>query len=381
MTRGTRRILLTGGGTGGHVYPALAVAARGRDGDGDRSEFLYVGTSRGLERDIVEKAGLPFRSIDAGAVRGRSIVAGSIGIARTVHGIIQARRVIGDFQPDVVLATGGFVCVPVVLAARAAGVPTVVYLPDLRPGWAVRFLSRVATAVAVSFEDVRPHIASRQVYVTGYPVRPELLRWNQIEGRRALSIPENARVVLVMGGSRGAQSINEAIRRGIRRILAQAWVIHATGVSNFSEIERQRAELPEDVRDRYRVYPYLDEELAPAMASATLVICRAGASTLGELPAVGLPGLLVPYPHAGAHQRLNAEFLAARGAVETVDDETARTGGLVDAVLALLERPDKLAKMAEAARRMARPDAADQLLRLVSDLADSRVGKSMERLA
>ncbi len=381
MTTTARRILLTGGGTGGHVYPALAVADRGCNSAGARIELLYVGTKSGLERGIVEKAGLPFTSIDAGAVRGRSLISGMAGIARTVHGIVQARRIVGAFRPDVVLATGGFVCVPVVLAARIAGVPTVVYLPDLRPGWAVRFLSRVATAVAVSFDEVRPFIASRRVYVTGYPVRPDLLRWDQTEARRVLAIPETARVVLVMGGSRGARSINEAVRQGIRRILEQAWVIHATGPTNFREVEQQRVELPEELRERYRLYPYLDDDLAPAMASATLVICRAGASTLGELPAVGLPGLLVPYPYAGAHQRLNAEFLAARGAVEIVDDEAARAGGLVDAVLALLERPDKLARMAEAARRLARPDAADQLFRLIIDLADASVRKSVEGLA
>lgn len=376
-----RRILLTGGGTGGHVYPALAAAASGRDGEDEPIDFLYVGTMDGLERGIVEKAGIRFGAIDAGAIRGRSIVSAGAGIARNLRGIVQARRIIREFQPDAVLATGGFVCVPVVLSARLANVPTVVYLPDLRPGWAVRLLSRVTTAVAISFEEVRPFIASRQVYVTGYPVRPELLRWNRSEARRSLGIPDDEPVLLVMGGSRGARTINEAVSRDLTRLLERAWLIHASGSSNYQAIEERRSALPDALRERYRLYPYLDDDLGPAMASSTLVICRAGASTLGELPAVGVPGLLIPYPHAGAHQWLNAEFLASRGAVEVVDDAAARNGGLADAVLALLDSSERLARMADAMQRLACPDAADRLWRLVIHVASTKVVKSVGGLA
>ncbi len=375
-----RRILLTGGGTGGHVYPALAAANSGRDGEIDRVEFHYVGTADGLERGIVEKAGFGFSPIDAGAVRGRSIFSAGIGIARNLRGFIQAGRIIREFRPDAVLATGGFVCVSVVLAARLAGVPTVVYLPDLRPGWAVRLLSRVATAVAISFEEVRPYIASRRVYVTGYPVRPELLRWSPPDARRSLGIPSDVQVVLVMGGSRGARTINEAVVRDLRRLLDRTWVIHSTGANNYAAVEALRSDLPGAMRERYRLYPYLDVELGPAMASSTLVVCRAGASTLCELPAVGVPGLLIPYPHAGAHQWLNAEFLAERGAVEVIDDAAARNGGLSDAVLALLDDSAKLARMTDATRRLACPDAADRLWRLVVDVAGTHGGKSVGRL-
>ena len=366
---GPLRVLLTGGGTGGHVYPALAVAASAAETG--TAEFRYVGTAGGMEADIVRAAGLPFTAVQAGAVRGRTPIGAAIGLARTVRGIAEARAVIRRFRPDVVLATGGFVCVPVVLAARLSAVPSVVYLPDLRPGWAVRLLARVAAAVAVSFEEVRPFVPGRRVVVTGYPVRPELLRWTRPRARRSLGFPEDEPVLLVMGGSRGARTINEAVTRGLERLLTAAWVIHATGTRDYPLVAAGLERLPDGLRTRYRVYPYLDSELAPCLAAASLVAARAGASTLGELPAVGAPGLLVPYPHAGAHQWLNARFLAERGAARIVEDAAARHGALVEMALALLGNRAELAAMAEAARRLARPDAAARLFQLAAEVAQS----------
>jgi len=378
---GTFRLLLTGGGTGGHVYPSLAVAASAAKAADWTVQCRYVGTADGMERAIVEQAGLPFDAVDAGAVRGRSPMVAFAGLARILRGVPQARRIIRDWRPAVVLATGGFVCVPVVLAARLAGVPTVVYLPDLRPGWAVRLLARVATAVAVSFDEVRPFIPSRQVFVTGYPVRPELTRWNRAAARHALGIPDDASVVLVMGGSRGARTINDAVARDLEPLLERAWLIHATGTQNYPSVQNRRLALPEQLRARYRLYPYLDENLAPAMAAATLVITRSGASTLGELPAVGAPGLLVPYPFAGAHQQLNADFLATRGVAEVVDDAAAQNGALGTAALVLLADSARLERMADAARRLAGPDAAAEVCRLLFLVASSGLGKSVGRLA
>jgi len=375
------RILLTGGGTGGHVYPALAVATCGTADESRSVEFRYVGTSDGLERGIVAKAGLQFETVDAGAVRGRSPSAALGGLMRSARGLAQARRIIDHFRPHAVLATGGFVCVPVVLAARSRGVPSVVYLPDLRPGWAVRFLARFASAVAVSFDEVKPHIPSRRVVVTGYPVRPELMRWSREEALRKLELPEDAPVILVIGGSRGARTINNAVGHELGPLLERAWVVHATGAQNYQALDERRQLLPENLQGRYRLYPYLEDELAPAMAAATLVIARSGASVLGELPAVGVPGLLVPYPHAGAHQRLNADFLARRGVVEIVDDAAAQQGALITSALELIQSPQRLDRMARAARDLARPNAAAELFRLVAEVSSSRVGSSVERLA
>jgi UDP-N-acetylglucosamine--N-acetylmuramyl-(pentapeptide) pyrophosphoryl-undecaprenol N-acetylglucosamine transferase len=264
--------------------------------------------------------------------------------------------------------------VPVVLAARLAGVPSVVYLPDLRPGLAVRFLSRIVDAVAVSFDEVLPHIPSRRVVVTGYPVRADLASWKPQAARASLGLPADLPVVLIIGGSRGARSINEAIVDGALRLAEHAVVVHSTGAPHFDALRlRLTASLPPERHERYRMFPYLGTELAPALAASTIVVSRAGASTLGELPAVGTVGVLIPYPHAGAHQRLNAEFLARRNAAVTVDDGDARTGRLVETILELLGDSTRRATMSSAARRLARPDAPAKLFGLLQDVSRRRV--------
>lgn len=367
------RIILTGGGTGGHVYPALAAARAGlADAPPEDIEFLYVGSPDGLEEGIVHGAGITFETVEAGAIRGRSPLAAARSVVRMVRGARQARALIRRYRPNAILATGGFVCVPVMIAARLSGVPGIVYLPDLRPGWAVRFLSRLATAVAVSFDDVVPHIHARQVVVTGYPVRPELLDWSRYPARAALGLPEEEPVVLVLGGSRGAKTINEAILADLPRLLEGAIVIHASGAQHFAVLERRRRTLPENLQARYHLHPYLDKELAPSMAAANLVVSRSGASVLGELPALGVPGVLVPYPYAGAHQYLNANYLADRGAAVIVEDAAARTGALATAILDLIADPARLELLARNCAALAHPNAARRLFELVRDCAGGR---------
>lgn len=350
------------------MYPSLAMAARADAG----TEFLYLGTQSGLEAGIVARAGFPFEAVEAGAIRGRSPVAAGRSVLRMLRGVAQARSLMHRFRPEAALATGGFVCVPVVLAARLSGIPSVVYLPDLRPGWAVRFLARIAEVVAVSFEEVVPWVPARRIEVTGYPVRPELQRWSRDRARQELGLPPDSKVVLVMGASQGARSINQALSAGLTDLLHTAHVIHAPGAANYEEMATERDELPEDLRERYRLFRYLDAEVGPALAAADLVVNRSGASNLGELPAVGVPGLLIPYPHAGAHQRLNAEFLAARGAAVILDDQQARAGALVPTILELLNESPRLASLAAGARALARPEAARRLYELVAGLATER---------
>jgi UDP-N-acetylglucosamine--N-acetylmuramyl-(pentapeptide) pyrophosphoryl-undecaprenol N-acetylglucosamine transferase len=243
----------------------------------------------------------------------------------------------------------------------------------------VQFLARVATVVAVSFDEVVPYVDARRVAVTGYPVRPELLRWAREEARDFLELPDDARVVLVLGGSQGARSINDSLAADLPRLLEHAYVVHASGAANYPDAQVVREGLPEPLRERYRLYPYLDAELAPAMNATDLVVTRAGASTLGELPNAGLPGILIPYPHAGAHQWRNARFLADRGAAVALDDAEARNGRLLPTILDLLNDPARLAAMAAATRSLARPDAARHLFELVSDVATTGAATAARR--
>jgi UDP-N-acetylglucosamine--N-acetylmuramyl-(pentapeptide) pyrophosphoryl-undecaprenol N-acetylglucosamine transferase len=328
-----------------------------------------VGNPAGVERALVERAGLPFAAVDSGQVRGHApwVVAGNL--ARVARGVGQALRLMRSFRPDVVFITGAYVAVPVSIAARLAGIPLLIYLPDLSPGLAIRWLSRLAQKVAVSVEPAARYFPGKAV-VTGYPVRAELLAAaaDRPGARRRLGLEEGWPVLLVMGGSHGARSINRAICASLEQLLARAQVVHVTGPLDWPWVQEEAARLPAELRARYHPYAYLHDELADAMAAADLIVNRSGASNLGELPIMGLPGVLVPYPHAGRHQQINAEFLVAHGAAVIVED-AALARDLLPTALGLLEDVDARQRMAAAARRLARPDAAQRMVELMASMA------------
>ena len=262
-------------------------------------------------------------------------------------------------RPAALFATGGYASVPVALAAWALRVPILVYLPDIEPGLAVRFIARLAARVAVTVEDSRVYFPARKVVVTGYPVRPEFHEVDRDEARSALGLSVDEPALLVMGGSRGARSINRALGEVLEQVLELAQVVHVSGTLDWSWVAERRAALPLAAQDRYRAFPYL-HEVGLALAAADLAVCRAGASTLGELPFFGLPAVLVPYPHAWRYQRVNADWLVGRGAAVRLED-----GRMAEELLPLLRRllddGVNLRGMADQMRALARPDAAARL--------------------
>lgn len=261
---------------------------------------------------------------------------------------------------------------PVAIAASMAHVPLLIYLPDLTPGLAVRWLSLLAQKVAVSFEPAARYFPGKAV-VTGYPVRAELVAAaaDPAAARRRLGLHDGKPVLLVMGGSHGARSINQAVCAALPTLLEHAQVIHVTGHLDWPWVSREGECLPAALRGDYHPYPYLHEELADALAAADLLVNRAGASNLGELPAVGLPAVLVPYPHAGRHQHINAAFLVEQGAARLVEDE-ALAHELVPTVLELLKDTAVRQRMAEAARSLARTDATRRIIDLMSSMVKER---------
>jgi UDP-N-acetylglucosamine--N-acetylmuramyl-(pentapeptide) pyrophosphoryl-undecaprenol N-acetylglucosamine transferase len=286
------------------------------------------------------------------------------------RGMRQATGIVEAFHPDVVLATGGYVSVPLVMAARDR-CPIAIYLPDLEPGLAVRFLSRFAARICVSFDVVAQHFPAEKVVVTGYPVRPELYLADRDKARAALGLGDVLPTLLVLGGSRGAHSLNEAVRHAMPDLLRSVEVVHICGYEDYERLAHDRAAWPEDLQIRWHLYPYLHEEMTDALASADLVVARAGAATLGEFPAVGLPAVLVPYPYAGEHQQANASYLADRGAARIVSDERIGTD-LLPIVRELLEDRERLTAMSAASRALAAPRAADAIVETLQDLAQQR---------
>jgi UDP-N-acetylglucosamine--N-acetylmuramyl-(pentapeptide) pyrophosphoryl-undecaprenol N-acetylglucosamine transferase len=287
-----------------------------------------------MERGLVEReSDLPFRAIATAAVRGRNPLALVGSGAILAQGVVQARALIRRERPVAILGTGGYVCVPLFVAARQMGVPSLVYLPDIVPGLAVKLLARLATGVACSFEPSLHYLPQGKTVVTGYPVRPELFTTDRAACRAAFGVVDALPVVVVYGGSRGARSINRAIEALLPDLLALTHVIHVCGREGDETWLRAAAErLPGDVRGRYHLFPYLhggarDQEtklqsnipsMVQAFGAADLAIARSGASTLAELPAAKLPAVLVPYPYV--HQDENADYLVARGAAAKVAD-------------------------------------------------------------
>jgi UDP-N-acetylglucosamine--N-acetylmuramyl-(pentapeptide) pyrophosphoryl-undecaprenol N-acetylglucosamine transferase len=289
-----------------------------------------------------------------------------------LRGCGQAWGIVRSFQPDVVLATGGYACAPVVMVAWLQRRPVLIYLPDVEPGLAVRLLSRFARRVAVSFAESLRWFAPGKALVTGYPVRQGLYRGSAEEARRHLGLSEDLQTVLVLGGSRGSHSINLAISEALEDILRQAQIVHICGEADVTWLSERRDQLYADVRGRYRLFAYLHEEMVDALLAADLAVARAGAATLGEFAAVGLPSILVPYPYAGQHQEANADFLASRGAGRKVLDAQLSNGVLGPIIQDLLADRQALRAMSDHARAMAKPDAASAIAEQLALLAGGK---------
>ena len=355
---------MTGGGTGGHVYPALSVVdvlLSDPRWEAQREDVAWVGSADSIEERIVAREGLDFYAVSAGALRGRNPLVALASLLHTVRGYSQVKALVESWQPDVVLATGGYVSVPLVLAARRRGCPVLIYLPDIVPGLAIKWLSRLVDRVAVSFEAVATHFPEGRVVVTGYPVRRGLHEMSHDEARRALRLDDAMPTLLVLGGSRGAHSINEAVRAALPDLLGMAQVIHISGLADYDELQAVREGLPDVHRDRYRLFAYLYDEMKEALAAADLVVARAGAATLGEFPAVGLPSILVPYPYAGPNQEVNARYLADHGAAQVLPDRDLGRR-LLPSVRDLVADRDRLQAMGAAARALAAPRAAEAIV-------------------
>lgn len=368
------RAIITGGGTGGHIYPALAIA-EGIKTKYQGAEILYVGTDRGLEADIVPKAGYPFKKISVSSGFQRKLSLKNIKVLwQAGQGIFEARRIVREFKPDIVIGTGGYVCGPVVMAAVMQKIPTLIHEQNAMPGVTNKILSRYVSQVAVTFEDSIARFSNQtRVKLTGLPVRPEIFTVDKKDAYRELGINSDRPVILVFGGSRGARNINMSMVEVVKELQhSDVQILHATGKIGYQEyIEAlQREGIPLDNVGNITIIPYL-YNMQDALAVADLVICRAGAATLAELTALGLPSVLIPYPYAAEnHQQFNAQALVDRGAAIMILDKELTGQRLVGQIRELLATPDRLTTMAKNSSQMGRPSALDDILGLVDKLSN-----------
>jgi len=282
-------------------------------------------------------------------------------------GFGRATQLISGFKPDVMLITGGYITVPVAIAAWIQRIPICIYLPDVEPGSAIKFGLQFAEKVACTTDGSRAFIPAKKVVVTGYPVRRELREAVQLSHAEALSrfdLTPERQTLFVFGGSRGARSINRTLMANLPELTSKIQIIHISGNLMWAEVKENENRLSEEHRKFYRPYPYLHEEMGAAFRAADLVVARAGASMLGETPAFGLPSILIPYPHAWRYQKVNADYLVERGAAVRLDDEQLPTE-MLPAILNTLKDKKKLAQMSSAAKVLDKPDAAVNLAQLI----------------
>jgi UDP-N-acetylglucosamine--N-acetylmuramyl-(pentapeptide) pyrophosphoryl-undecaprenol N-acetylglucosamine transferase len=361
------KLVISGGGTGGHVYPALTVVevlltpkpAGSSVPTLALADLLWIGSRGGIEEEMVRRAGIEFIGLAGGGLRGTKLLATVRNATQIVGSVGRARSILGKRKPDAVLVTGGYACVAVTLAAWLRGVPVLIYLPDIAPGLAVRFLARFAAKIAVTSEESYHYLGRGKVVVTGYPVRSEIYTLNRAEACRSLGLDPEEKTLLVFGGSRGARSMNQALVAGLRELLPVCQVVHISGRLDADWVAGITRGLPDGLRGRYHHYDYL-HDMPRALVAANLVVARAGAAALGEFPAAGLPAILVPYPYSGQHQDANASYMAHNGAALVLADAELQEK-LIPTILQVLKDEQTLAGMRESTRAMARSDAAEAI--------------------
>lgn len=334
-------------------------------------ELLWVGGEGGIEADLVRREGIPYTSIPAAGVHGVGLRTLPKNIIKLTRGALASRKILRDFQPDVLFFTGGYVAAPMALAGWR--IPSLVTVPDIEPGLALKFLAWFAEKITVSTPASARYFPSRadRVVETGYPVRTELMRWKRDAAREKLGLDADEPVLLVFGGSKGARSINKALIANLPALLERTQIVHISGRLDGEMVKSAQMSLERKQAKRYRVFDYLHEEMGAALASADLAVSRAGASSLGEFPLFGLPALLVPYPYAWRYQKVNAEYLQEQGAAKLVRDENLKEE-LLPLVDELLENPQKLEAMRSAMSALAQPDAAEKIAETLLALGGER---------
>ena len=360
--KGVQTLMIAGGGTGGHIYPAIAIAREFLARNASR-KVIFVGTERGLEKTIVPKAGFPLEFISVGGLKGKSGFDLIRNLFRLPIGFIHAWKIVSRHRPNIVLGVGGYSSGPVLVVAGMRRIPTLIHEANAFPGLTNRVLARFVTAVAVAFGDALPRMKRRDGVVTGNPIRQEFF---DVEPR---PVPAAApRRLLVFGGSQGSRTLNEAMTGALlflARLRESLRIVHQTGPK---ELENVQKAYRESAFVDARVVPYLDP-IVGEMAAADVVISRAGAMTVGELSAIGRAAILVPFAAAtNNHQELNARVVERAGGAVVITEKELTPERLAAAITAIVTDPEKAARMGAASKTLATPNATKKIADLIEKI-------------
>lgn len=361
------KIIISGGGTGGHIYPAIAIAQEIKERMPE-VQILYVGTREGMESTIVPQAGFDFKTIDISGINRSSLIKATKSLTKMPRSFFQGWEVVRDYRPDIAIGTGGYVSFPVVMAATFLDCKTYIHEQNALPGLANRNLARRVDCVMLTFPEAKKHLNAKLIKLTGLPVRKDIINVDAKQARQNLGLKEDKFTLLVFGGSRGAMSINRAMVTAMPRLKHEdIQIIWLTGENGYKEVKSSLADQVDldDIKCNLQIFPYM-YNMNEALAASNLAVCRAGASTISELAIMGLPAILVPYPYAAEnHQEMNARALLQKKAAIMVIDEFLDGDTLYQRVNELMSNPQRLEQMSSNMRQQARPNALKDIVDII----------------
>lgn len=357
------RVIVSGGGTGGHIYPALSLIKEMKKYN-PQAQFLYIGTQNGLESNLVPRENIPFKTIHITGFRRKISFDNFKTVLRFVKGVSQAKKMIREFKPDVVIGTGGYVCGPVVYAATKLKIPTIVHEQNSVPGLTNKFLSRYVTKVAISFEDSKTFFPQEKIVFTGNPRASEATSTKKVDRLTPLGLDPCKKTVLIVGGSRGARPINDTFIESLNEVGKRNYqFLYVTGDVHFEKVteEVKKQGNPPNVR----IEPFI-HNMPEVLKNVDLIVARAGATTLAEITALGLPSVLIPSPYVtNNHQEKNAQSLVKNGAAVMVKESEMKDINLINEIDKIILDESKWNAMRQAALQLAKPNAALDIYKLI----------------
>ena len=367
-----KRIIISGGGTGGHIYPAITIYKEIMKQHPD-AKVLYVGTKQGLEATLVPKEGIEFTTIPVQGLQRQLSLGTLVTLGKTALGLVKANAIICKFRPDVVIGTGGYVCGPILMAAALHNIPTIIQEQNVIAGITNKILSRFVDVVAVGYKDAEASFSkAKRVVYTGNPVRPEVLVDSRTAGRNYFNLSDDTFTVLIAGGSRGARTINNAMIDVHKHFQGKEGIklIHITGSGEYESVLSQLGITDgEGLGESSLILPYL-HDMPKALAAADLAVFRSGAIGLAELAVRGIPSVLVPYPYAAEdHQTYNARIFVQEGAAHMIVDKMLSAHDLIGEIEMFMANRDLLAQMGERALQLGKPNAAHDIAKLALSIA------------
>ena len=367
------KILITGGGTGGHIYPAIAVIQNLKQ-DNDIEKIFYIGCEKNMEKDIVLGENIDFYSINVSGMPRKTSLKLFKWFFELGLAIIKSAFYISKLKPDVVLGTGGYVSGPVLLAAKWLKVPFVIHDPDAHPGIVNKFMAKWASAVSISFEQAKSHLKSKNIVLNGNPIRANFLQVSRDEAINELNLNPEKKTILAIGGSQGANTINNALMGASSVLINSGFqIIHQTGAKNYNKYIRELAQKSPELLNNpcYIVKPFFNNMEIPLNA-ADMSVSRAGSLSISELNLCGLPSILVPYPYAAAdHQRFNAKAMEEAGASLYLEDSDCKPEKLIELILDIFSNPEKLEQMKQTNKNLAKPQATENIIKILKDVVIS----------